>query len=139
MINNYHDRHHQQCLAYKNKAQMLPWHFLVAVVKGFSAEVFAGQPIAFIRLQPAPKVSSSKAQDCQLRLDLQGVSSHFQKPLQQPCLGQCAAVCSIKTDGHTGADCSSGGSDRRSHEKKSMCIWGAVTTSSQWEDVTGVY
>lgn len=43
--------------------------------------------------------ASQKAQDCQLRVDLQGVSSHFQKPLQRPCLGQCAAVCSFKTDG----------------------------------------
>lgn len=57
MIHNYHDRHHLQCLAVTNKARTLHWHFHVAVVKGFSSEIFAGQPSAFVRLQSAPTVS----------------------------------------------------------------------------------
>lgn len=59
MIKNCHDHHHQQCLVHKNKAWAPLWHFLVAVVKGFSAEVFAGQAIAFMNLaeRPQPKVS----------------------------------------------------------------------------------
>lgn len=53
--------HHHQCLVYKNKTSALCGCFLVVVLKGFTAKVFAREPVTFMKLgerpQPPPEVS----------------------------------------------------------------------------------